>query len=250
MTTCSSRSEEALGPLPSPVRRHLRVRTITSARTQDGHLAWPGPSSEAALSSMYTAEDRQGCLRGWGHGAPSLPSSPGLLHCGPHRRVCMRALPRLPLTSVSASPQHTGISAFKLALLPSSHPLPGLCSGWAFGIQGSGVLQQSWGEKGKTAPKMADMATHLCLSLTNEFSLRMWHSEGIPTSPATALGPRPQCQPPLPLGPPHSWCLLQLRVPYLTTPSFPVPTKEAASYIHINFVTFFGEKHTHTQNDD
>ncbi|XP_036197300.1 phospholipid scramblase 3 isoform X2 [Myotis myotis] len=47
-TTCSSRSEEALGPLPSPVRRHLRVRTITSARTQDGHLAWPGPSSEAA----------------------------------------------------------------------------------------------------------------------------------------------------------------------------------------------------------
>lgn len=105
----------------------------------------------------------------------------------------------------------------------------------AFGIQGSGVLQRSWGEKGKTAPKMADMATHLCLSLTNEFSLRTWHSEGIPTSPATALGPRPQCQPPLPRDPPHSWCLLQLRVPYLTTPSFPVPTKEAAS-LYVIFI--------------
>ncbi|KAK1337053.1 hypothetical protein QTO34_003098, partial [Cnephaeus nilssonii] len=69
------------------IRRHLRVRTITTARPQDGHLAWPGPSSEAVLSSMCTAEDRQGCLRGWGHGAPSLPFSPGLLHCGPHRRA-------------------------------------------------------------------------------------------------------------------------------------------------------------------
>nr|KAF6392602.1 hypothetical protein mPipKuh1_007791 [Pipistrellus kuhlii] len=66
---------------------------------------------------------------------------------------------------------------------------------------------------------MADMATHLCLSLTNQFSLRTWLSEGIPISPAVAAEPRPQCQPPLPRGPPHSWCLLQLCVPYLTTPS-------------------------------
>ncbi|KAK1346487.1 hypothetical protein QTO34_000343 [Cnephaeus nilssonii] len=58
--------EKALGHLPSPVRRHLRRQP---------------------LSSIYTTEDRQGCLRAWGHGAPSLPYSPGLLHLWPPHKA-------------------------------------------------------------------------------------------------------------------------------------------------------------------
>ncbi|KAK1336164.1 hypothetical protein QTO34_003966 [Cnephaeus nilssonii] len=60
------------GPSAITSYRHLRVRTIPSARTQDGRL--PGPSSVAAPFLRVHCRGRQGCLRGWGHGAPSLPT--------------------------------------------------------------------------------------------------------------------------------------------------------------------------------
>lgn len=53
--------------------------------------------------------------------------------CGPHRRVCMRALPLLPLTTVSGNPSAQGISAYWLSDFPYSLPpthFRGLCSGF------------------------------------------------------------------------------------------------------------------------
>lgn len=60
--------------------------------------------------------------------------------CGPHRRVCMRALSPLPLTTVPGNPSARGIPAYWLSDFPSSlHPthFQGLCSGlWNPGLWG------------------------------------------------------------------------------------------------------------------
>lgn len=77
------------------------------------------------------------------------PTPPASSTCGPHRRVCMRALPLLPLTAVSGHPSAHRRIGFQTCpthfLLPPSRAsaLDG-----ALGIQGSGVLQQSWGGEG------------------------------------------------------------------------------------------------------
>lgn len=64
--------------------------------------------------------------------------------CGPHRRVCMRALPLLSLTTVSSNPSAHRYFGFRTCptqfLPPPSRTSP---LGEAFGFQGSGVLQQS-----------------------------------------------------------------------------------------------------------
>lgn len=118
--------------------------------------------------------------------------------------------------------------AFRLSLPIPSHLLPGsLYQKWPLEPR-AWILQQ--GCRGRASSTKDGRHTTLPLYQLGQFSIRLnWHFEGIPSSPPIAIEAGLQCQLPFPLGPAHSWCLLQLPVPYLTPhPSFPCPRKEAA----------------------
>lgn len=143
-----------LGPLPSPVRDCFRVRR-PSLQTEFKMVTCPGLArpQRQPLSPMYTAGDRQGCLRGWGLWCPipfllPWPPSPVAPQKGMYESPspatshhCLRQF----LGNPSAH-RHIGFQTFPTHSLPPCSRASALNE--AFRIQGSGVLQQSWGGEG------------------------------------------------------------------------------------------------------
>lgn len=71
---------------------------------------------------MYTAGERQGGLRGWGLGAPSLPCSPGLLHLWPLQKGMYESPSPATSRHISRGPsacRHIGFQMFPTHFLPT-----------------------------------------------------------------------------------------------------------------------------------
>jgi len=202
-------------------------------------VACPGPSSEAAPSLNVHCRGRTGMPKSLGATAPyPYPDSLASFTLAPRQGYVGEPFPcDLPPRSL-VSPQHTGISAFRLSLpSPCSHPLPGLCSRGLWNPEPWGFLTElGWGGGRSTK----DGGYDGCLPAL------AW-----PASPALDGGtlrgsplPVKSCRayPPVPTSFPRALPTVAAFVPYASTPSFPRPGKEAAIFvccIHINFVTFW-----------
>lgn len=153
MTTCSSRSEEALGPLPSPVRGLLWVRR-PSTQPEFRMVTRPGPCSEAApFLRVYCRRETGKPVRLGGlvpHPSPA-PLASFTLQKG------MYESPSPATSHISSGPsacRHIGFQMFPTHFLP----IPSRVSApdEALECRTLGFSDRAGGGK---APKMADLAT-------------------------------------------------------------------------------------------
>lgn len=112
-----------MGPLPSPVRGHLRVRR-PSNQPEFKMVACPDPSSEAVPFLHVRFREETGVperLGAWWPIPPLVPWPPSLV-------APIEAYVCEPFPAAShqrpAVPQHTGMSASELSLPTASHFLP------------------------------------------------------------------------------------------------------------------------------
>lgn len=167
------------------------------------------PPQRQSLSSVYTAGERQGPLRGWGLGAPAQPTPLASFTSGPSGSVDMRALPR-------ASHQHPctpGTQAYRFQTFPPRFlPPPSRASApdQALRPGKAGLWGFVTGGDFNVAPKMTGVA-----SLSP-------HRDWLLTEAAAPSQPGGRAQAPAPTSSP-GWCLPRPPVPYLTTPSSLAP---------------------------
>lgn len=160
------------------------------------------PPQRQSLSSVYTAGERQGPLRGWGLGAPAQPTPLASFTSGPSGSVDMRALPR-------ASHQHPctpGTQAYRFQTFPPRFlPPPSRASApdQALRPGKAGLWGFVTGGDFNVAPKMTGVA-----SLSP-------HRDWLLTEAAAPSQPGGRAQAPAPTSSP-GWCLPRPPVPYLT----------------------------------
>lgn len=134
--------------------------TIPSTRIQDGHLLWPGPSSEAAPFLHVHCRGQKGVpQRLW-----ALMPHPCPLPWPPSPVAPQKGMYESPFLLPPSGPSAQRYIGFQISL-PTTTCLPGPLH-WrgTFGTQDFNFTTGLVGE-GQVAPKMANILPFLCISL-------------------------------------------------------------------------------------